>query len=173
MKHAQVITNKKVATTFNSVSCLLRRTLTKLEKANGIRRYTIVTDYCNYVDSQIPITEEVEIIIPEVLDEFGSIISPAVATGTFESTAVLDINGNPTYRTETNLVSFGLAKETKPAYSSEVADVMFEQIRPLIDFTRPYSEIIFKVEQLSLLGGTQQDVPLGTLPEDWEILNAE
>ena len=121
MKHAQVITNKKVAVTFNSEECLLRRTLTKLEKTNGVRRYTITTDYVNYVDGE--------------------------------------------------LVSLGLAKETKPAYNATVADAMFEQIRNLIDFSKPFSEIMFQVEQLSLLGGTQQDLPLGTKPEDWEIYN--
>ena len=161
MKHAQVITKTKVATTFNSVECLLRRTLTKLEKTNGIRRYTITTDYCNFVETQIPITEEVEI-----MDNDG--MTP---TGQFETIAVLDVDGNPTYNTVTNLVSLGLAKTTTPVYNSTIADAMFEQIRPLVDFTKSFSEIMFTVEQLSLLGGTQQDVPLGTKPEDWEIYN--
>ena len=160
MKHAQVITNKKVATTFNSVECLLRRTLTKLEKTNGIRRYTITTDYVNFVETQIPITEQVEVLDAED--------NP---TGEFTTQPVLDAEGNPTYNVVTNLVSLGLAKATTATYNSTIANAMFEQIRPLIDFSKPFSEIMFTVEQLSLLGGTQQDVPLGTAPEDWEIYN--
>ena len=160
MKHAQVITNKKVAVTFNSEECLLRRTLTKLEKSNGIRRYTITTDYVNFVDTQIPIMEEVEVLDAED--------NP---TGEFITQPVLDADGNPTYNIETKLVSLGLAKTTTATYNEAVANAMFEQVRPLIDFTKSFSEIMFTIEQLSLLGGTQQDLPLGTKPEDWEIYN--
>ena len=141
MKTISIITNKKVAYTFESVHCLLRRTITEEKNLNGITRFNIVTDLVNYETNDV-----------KILDEQHN------GTGEFESI--------------TELKSLEVRQTNGKKVVNELqADVLFEMIKTQVNLDNGYSAFLFKVKQLSWLLGTHQDLPYGTIVEDWILLN--
>ena len=92
-------------------------------------------------------------------------------TGNFETKEVLDENGNTTYNTTLNLVSYGIKdKEITKSYNETQTNEVFEYIKSNLTLDNGYTSFIESVEQHGLLLGTQQDNPFGYGSEVWEIL---
>ena len=140
MKTISIITNKKVTHTFGGVNALLRRTITEEKALNGITRFNIVTDLVNYETNEV-----------EKFDEQNN------GTGEFESITIL------------KSLEVRQANGTKVVNSLQ-ADGLFDLIKGQVNLDNGYSAFLFKVKQLSLLYGTKQDLPYGTVAEDWILL---
>ena len=143
---SEIITNKKVDSTFQGESCLLKRSVVSVFKENNHKRYVILTERCNYRDKEV-----------HVFDDEGNVQLDDQGNKVTQTIQVLEILSQKDRRTDF-IRSFGQIDE------------IYEQIRGLIPegLTKMQEETL--EEQLILLSVTKEAEPWNTVAEDWEIL---
>ena len=149
MIQSRIITTEKVDKTFDGVECLLKRSIIETVKKGNVKRYTIKTERCNYIDVEIPIIDE---------------------------NAELDENGFPLNepQTETITVLDSINQKDQNSlrvFSFDEINGLYEMIKDQIPSGLSKMDRENIEEKIALLVITQQDQPWGITADKWTLLD--
>ena len=147
MIQSTIITTEKVDKTFEAVECLLKRSITETLKRGTVKRYTIKTERCNYIDVEQPVLDE---NLEPTLDENNEPITEMVTI--LQTINQKDQNSVRVFSFDEINELHGMIKDQVPSGLSKMDSENIE-------------------EKIALLVITQQDQPWGITADKWTLLD--